>query len=85
LQDAGILQLPTTLLAWEDEEIEPEPAMQLHRGLLPPNHERPERLRTVLARLRAAGLLGATSVSSNTLSANEQLANDLCGRWCCAV
>ncbi|WIA13662.1 hypothetical protein OEZ85_007224 [Tetradesmus obliquus] len=57
LQDAGILQLPTTLLAWEDEELEPEPAMQLHRGLLPPNHERPERLRAVLARLRAAGLL----------------------------
>jgi hypothetical protein len=58
LQDAGILQLPSTLLAWEDEELEPEPAMQLHRGLLPPNHERPERLRAVLARLRAAGLLG---------------------------
>jgi hypothetical protein len=58
LQDAGILQLPTTLLAWEDEEVEPEPAMQLHRGLLPPNHERPERLMAVLARLRAAGLLG---------------------------
>jgi hypothetical protein len=58
LQEAGILQLPTTLLAWEDEEVEPEPVMQLHRGLLPPNHERPERLMTVLARLRAAGLLG---------------------------
>jgi hypothetical protein len=58
LQDAGILQLPITLLAWEDEELEPEPAMQLHRGLLPPNHERPERLMAVLARLRAAGLLG---------------------------
>jgi hypothetical protein len=58
LQDAGILQLPTTLLAWEDEDVEPEPAMQLHRGLLPPNHERPERLMAVLARLRAAGLLG---------------------------
>lgn len=58
LQDAGILQLPATVLAWEDDQVEAEPAMQLHRAMLPPNHERPERLRVVLARLRAAGLLG---------------------------
>jgi hypothetical protein len=57
-QDAGVLQLPRTLLAWEDEQTDPEPAMHLHRGMLPPNHERPDRLRVIITRLRAAGLLG---------------------------
>lgn len=59
LRDAGVVALPRTLLAWEDESTEAEPPMLLHRGLLPPNHERPERLRAVMARLRDAGLLGA--------------------------
>lgn len=66
LQAAGVLRLPRTLLAWEDEPeaaatqagAGQEPAMHLHRGLLPPSHERPERLRVVEARLRAAGLIG---------------------------
>lgn len=66
LQEAGVLRLPRTLLAWEDEPeaaaaqagAGQEPAMHLHRGLLPPSHERPERLRVVEARLRAAGLIG---------------------------
>jgi hypothetical protein len=57
------LKLPRTLLAWEDESTAghgggEEPAMHLHRGLLPPNHERPERLSVIEARLRAAGLVG---------------------------
>jgi hypothetical protein len=63
LQEAGVLKLPRTLLAWEDESAAgqiggEEPAMHLHRGLLPPNHERPERLYVIEARLRAAGLMG---------------------------
>lgn len=58
LKDAGILNLPTTLLAYADDLVDPEPAMQLHRGLLPPNHERPERLKVILARLRTTGILG---------------------------
>ena len=65
LQQAEVLKLPKTLLAWEDESLSAaaaadgqEPAMHLHRGLLPPHHERPERLRVIEARLRAAGLMG---------------------------
>lgn len=70
LRGAGVAMLPTTLLAWEDDAGEeydgpdaaldggPSPCMARHRGLLPPAHERPERLHAVLARLRGAGLLG---------------------------
>jgi hypothetical protein len=61
LQEAGVLKLPKTLLAWEDASAQQEgaeAAMHLHRGLLPPNHERPERLRAIEARLKAAGLIG---------------------------
>jgi hypothetical protein len=61
LQESGVLKLPKTLLAWEDESSQEEgaeAAMHLHRGLLPPNHERPERLRAIEARLKAAGLIG---------------------------
>lgn len=60
LQDTGVLKLPKTLLAWEESQNPDgvEPAMHLHRGLLPPNHERPERLAVIEARLTAAGLTG---------------------------
>ena len=42
------------LLAWHEDTL-------LHRGMLPPHPERPERLHAALARLRAAGLLGGCS------------------------
>ena len=57
MREAGLPGLSSTMLVYQ-EAGEGDAAMLGHRSLLPPAHERPERVLAIMSRLKASGVLG---------------------------
>jgi hypothetical protein len=57
MREVGLPGIGGTMLVYQDPEEE-DAAMLGHRSLLPPAHERPERLLAIMARLKASGVIG---------------------------